>query len=431
MNRMQSNLILISFLFLSSCIPITRIDFLGIGKSATQPPEPTQSLVDIKGRLFFDMNGSGLQDVSTAQSSEYFKDIPIDDYGYPIDHARPELQQVINSMDEISLDADLISIQEPGLYLGLQICISSLSCVQPDQDGDFTFKDTPFTLGDEIRIEIKDENAVNPELALRFINKWKKSVIIEAHQVNGIQIPEQELNDTEIIPIGNGVNIIAGEENIIGLTQGIYVLELGEDEIKSFIGLMGYDHDPRINRIMGYNGETRDAEEIDDRDNVIYDGHRGVDKNIPMGTLIRSPICGIAEHIPGSVPDENQVRITTINSIHEYTMPQYTDYGTVIDLGHLSEVLIQNGQEVMTGQIIALSGQGISSWEHLHSNYYYGSIKTSMDDWGNNPLGKDAYALLPEIAENLQNKFPDIQLDEMEMFSAFTVYNIPQLPDTD
>jgi murein DD-endopeptidase MepM/ murein hydrolase activator NlpD len=428
---MQFILILISFLFLSSCTPVTEIDFLKIGRSATPTPEHTQSLVDIKGRLFFDMNGSGLQDIATAQKTEYFKEIPIDDYGYPFEHARPELQQVINFIDETSLDADLISIQEPGLYSGLQVCISSLGCVQPDRNGYFTFKDTAFTQGEEIKIEIKDENAAIPELALRFINQWKGSLTIAAHQANGIQIPEQHLNNTEFISISDGVDIIAGEKNHIGLTQGIYVLELGKEEFGSYSGLMGYDHDTRINRVMGYNSVSRDAEKFDEQDNVIYDGHRGVDRNIPLGTFIRAPIGGVVEHIPGSIPDENQIRIRTTREITGYTMPQYADYGTVIDLGHLSEVLIQNNQEVKTGQIIALSGMGISTWEHLHSNYYFGSVKHAMDDWSNNPLGKDAYALLPETVEYLREKVPDFQIDDMEMFSAFTVYNIPQLPDTD
>ena len=416
---------LLSTLIFSSC------SLISTHAPATPTPEPTRALIDIQGRLFFDMNGSGLQDISTAQKAEYFKEIPIDDYGYPIEHARPELQQAMDSMDAISLDADLISLQEPGLYAGLQVCNNNLGCVQPDQDGNFIFKDSPYSPGDVIYIEILDENASDPELAMRFFNKWYSSLTIETYMAQGIQVPEQHLNQSEMISINEGINIIVGKLNMIGLTQGIYVLELGKEEIESFSGLMGYDHDPRINRVMGYNGETRDGEEIDEKDNVIYDGHRGVDKNIPLGTLIRAPIGGIVEHIPGSISDENQIRITTMNCIPEYTMPQYPDYGTVIDLGHLSEVLIQNGQEVNTGQIIALSGQGISSWEHLHSNYYFGSIKTALDDWGNNPLGKDAYALLPEIAEILQNKIPDIHLDDMEMFSVFTVYNIPQLPDTD
>ena len=134
--------------------------------------------------------------------------------------------------------------------------------MQPDLDGNFIFEKPPYTLGEEVSIEINDANVDNPELAMMFINKWYGPVIIKAHNCKGplvimgenltheefkateesyeneksILIPEQYLNDTKMISIGDGLDIIVGEENLIGLTQGLWVLELGKEEMQSYKG---------------------------------------------------------------------------------------------------------------------------------------------------------------------------------------------------
>ncbi len=50
-----------------------------------------------------------------------------------------------------------------------------------------------------------------------------------AYEMNGVEVPEQHLNDTEMIPISNGVYIDQfKKENKIGLMQGFLTLPFNE-----------------------------------------------------------------------------------------------------------------------------------------------------------------------------------------------------------
>jgi murein DD-endopeptidase MepM/ murein hydrolase activator NlpD len=88
-------------------------------------------------------------------------------------------------------------------------------------------------------------------------------------------------------------------------------------------------------------------------------GHNGVDYRAPMGTPIYAPMDGVVKVI-NSVGSGYGLHIRIRND--------FKDLECV--LGHLSNVLVTDGQRVNIGQKIAESGNsGFSTGPHLHEGY--------------------------------------------------------------
>jgi hypothetical protein len=125
-------------------------------------PSPTATpLVPVEGRLFFDMNGSGLRDEATFNyDPERLAD--------PRQPLQQNLINVVNNYISAHPDlknGDLITIEEPGLS-GYTLCVQA-DCVQTDQQGNFSLPNKSGT--SRVNIKITDPNAVNPALAMRYI----------------------------------------------------------------------------------------------------------------------------------------------------------------------------------------------------------------------------------------------------------------------
>jgi len=95
-------------------------------------------------------------------------------------------------------------------------------------------------------------------------------------------------------------------------------------------------------------------------------GHNGIDYAVPVGTPVRAPISGIV------VPVANQGQV----GYGRYVVIENELCGVL--LAHLSEVLVQVGQEVQAAEVIALSGgmpgadgAGRSTGPHLHFGLYF------------------------------------------------------------
>ena len=80
--------------------------------------------------------------------------------------------------------------------------------------------------------------------------------MIEAYEMNGVQVPEQHLNDTEVLPIDEELSYKAGEEIELGLMQGFLTLPFPCNAPDSLMFISYSDSDPRTNYVINYLGET-------------------------------------------------------------------------------------------------------------------------------------------------------------------------------
>jgi murein DD-endopeptidase MepM/ murein hydrolase activator NlpD len=85
-------------------------------------------------------------------------------------------------------------------------------------------------------------------------------------------------------------------------------------------------------------------------------GHNGVDFGCPTGTRVKSPIAGVVQRV-GDDPSGYGTHLRILGE----------DKKLLVILGHLQESLVQNGQQVQAGEVVALSDNtGFSTGPHLH-----------------------------------------------------------------
>jgi len=288
--------------------------------TSTPPPTATITsspipLVNVEGVLFFDYNGSGLRE------------------------------------DE-----------EPALP-NFEVCIKAKAiCVKTDENGKYEFKNIA-PEGTTFSLSIVDPNVNNPALAFRYINYWKGKVTIPAYEKNGIQVPEQNLDDTVVIPVDRGVTVITGAKNEVGLMQGFLTSPFlcGQS---SPIGLW-YDHDTRGGYSLNYAGEKNPLVAQEGGQTRLvggWDNHDGTDFAVPIGTTIIASAPGIvnwADYIP------NERRPLAI------TIDHFTNREFATGSGHHSVLLVERDDPIYRGQIIALSGKSGSSWPHVHFDVFH------------------------------------------------------------
>lgn len=118
--------------------------------------------------------------------------------------------------------------------------------------------------------------------------------------------------------------------------------------------------------------------------------HNGVDIACPIGTSVYAPCSGIITQI---YTHETGGKTIILKDSHT---------GERYGFCHLSEFLVKQGEPVMKGEMIALSGNtGLGTGAHLHFSYAYGG------NWIQNICYKFTY-------ENPVNRIeiPDIKLRE-------------------
>jgi len=399
--------------------------------TATFTPSPTSTPVPpLEGRLFFDMNGSGLPDEATFNYDEarlnspinqivraYISAFPdsyyqperlagledtIEEYisAYPDalrDETHPVLLKVID--DYVSAhpgieDGDLITMDEPGLP-GYTVCVQS-ECAQTDQEGSFSLPNA--SGASRASIKITDPYADFPAWAMRYINDWKGAVTVPAYtkdidaatmarlttiplcdadlealvcklDEDTLQVRDQHLNDTSIIPIAKGTSIKSGQDNNIGLMQGFLTLPFVSEQVpKPFI--WGYFdiigkrilndnityNDTQDGIILNYDGKYNlpiDFSRVLNGEHFsgVGDSHTGLDILLPMGTyelsaLPTSKVLSLAG--PPSYPE-----FMTFLWFENPNNPA-NHYMTVY--GHQNNQLVNSDQTVYRGQIIGLSG---------------------------------------------------------------------------
>lgn len=99
-------------------------------------------------------------------------------------------------------------------------------------------------------------------------------------------------------------------------------------------------------------------------------GHNGIDRAVPVGTPVYAPMDGIAK-VTNSKDEGYGLHVKLRNAFKSLEVTE----------AHLSEVVVTNGQKVMTGDIIGYSGNsGYSTGAHLHESVRR-LVESSKDVW--------------------------------------------------
>ena len=303
----------------------------------TLAPTSTSTPIPIEGKLFFDMNGSGLQDEATFN----YDSKRLTDERQPL---QPDLLKVITeyvSLNSDLRDGDLITIKEPGLS-GFTVCIGD-NCTKTDATGAFILRETT----PDAKLTITDPNEGNPALKMRFINQWINQVKINEKTSSNIYINEQLLNNTKIFSILGGIPLTLGRYYSLGLSQGFLTIPFHMST--KFFTYNWIDLNPDVDQVVNYLGLTRLAKSRIDVLNsplAIGDGHDAIDYAISFGTVVYAAAPGIVQNIY-QLSEGNgglQVRVEIENQ------------DITINYGHMAFFFVKNGDFVYRGQAIAATG---------------------------------------------------------------------------
>jgi len=282
----------------------------------TRTPPPTYTL---SGRVFFDYNGSGLQEES-----------------------------------------------EPGIE-GVPVFVDSVGGAlhtTTAADGSYTIADVP-PGAHQVYVQSPTQD---PATAFRYINKFLGWVDIPAYEMNGVQVPAQHLPDAEIRSINQPLDVkVNGSTRLdVALMQGFLTLPVAEGYPAFILGYFDLDgvsqYEPN-GRAIAYNGNrffwgngdynapvtSRGIDPLTlDFPGVsgVQDRHSAVDVRVDLLTPLVSPAAGTVSRVFW----ENR---QDIKIVHDEVAGQA--YRTF--LGHLDmHVPVSVGQRVYRGQIVALSG---------------------------------------------------------------------------
>ena len=409
MKRIFGLFVLSSLFIISACSPQP-------APTATPTPEPTATPTPkpFNGKLFFDMNGSGLQDES---SFIYDKERLAD----PRQPLQPDLDKAIKAYIAAHpnlKNGDLVTIPEPGLS-GYKVCIDQ-DCATTSSDGGFLIYNK--TAGTTALLKINDPYADKPPLAMRYIIEWKGSLTIPAHEINGVQIPEQRINDTEEVPISNGKFFQMGIDTKIGIMQGFMTLPVSSSTqfyLWSFVDLdyrLGFLKDYKNQNTMSVNydipASSPKAKE------GVRDQHQGIDYNMDIGNFLLS-MCNS--------------NVFQIEDEYHYVrfVKNFTAEKILFEFGHNKVNVIKGNIQILRGQIAAISGNypgGPGNQPHVHINFW---ILEQGKGWSDpiKYIFNERIKVIYPNGDKVQSS-DDIyrNLSDNKSISYWTVDNLPQFP---
>ena len=407
--------------------------------TATIAPTVTAipTTIPVEGRLFFDMNGSGLPDMASFT----YDPERLDDPRQPF---QPDLLAAINNYVQAHPDlkkGDLVTIEEPALS-AYKVCTADI-CRTTDKEGKFTISNPT---GSVLTLEITDPNEGKPALEMGYINKWKGPVVVPAYtkdvdavimatlksipdciadaaaqlckqDADTLLVRDQTLNDTLVLPIGNGITVQEGQPNEVGLMQGYLTLPFTINDLLIPVVIWnGYDvcgegpyvGDNIVSNYLGikstgnpYSNPPKDGQN---------DSHAGIDYAVPEGTLVVASLDGsINTGIRIHAGKETGELFLDINN---YSMER------VIDNGHLGGWLLNSGSQVFRGQILANSGKSGSD------NIAFGRLTPQLH-WDIAAYGENLY--LNPFATLSDDTYPQ-NCKIMRSKNLWTVYNIMVFP---
>jgi hypothetical protein len=347
--------------------------------TSTFTPEPTStpSPVEVSGLLFLDANGSGLRDDTsficpkenaTSASLEYF---------FP---------NVCNS-DKVG---KLVTVREPSLSK-ISVCYNE-NCTTTKEDGTYSFILSGISDRETVNLKVTDPNAQVPELALKYFNKWNKAVVIPPSKTNGIDIPEQKLNDTKVFPLASGFSAKVGADNQMGLMQGVFTYPFWATQYPTpliqnyfdILGIRAWDdaigryNESRDGVSLNYNGEYNKDVGPHSGKISVGDSHNGVDfLPVPLGKwIVNGGLTSYVYYL--ATGDEFRIILEFPTPDNDSKCRQwYSGYG------HLAGPhIVREGQTIYHGQIIGVSGDtGEDHLPQLHYDNYKlcGNLQTYQD----------------------------------------------------
>jgi len=382
---------LIISIFLFSCSPSHEALATQTAEAWTPTPKPTETPAPepITGKLFWDANGSGLQD----ETSFIVPEFTVEDLPYFF-----ELLSTQGTAIEKFILRELVTVTEPDIP-SMRVCVGEV-CTETDKSGEFTI--LPENYQTSYKLAFEDPNRGYPEKEFRYINVWKRAVVVEAYEVDGVVVPEQHLNDTETVELDRGIVIISNEENAIGLMQGFLSQPFN---VKTNIQIKNwYDLDPEAKSVRNWFLEKKMISSPEFNTGTT-DSHDGIDFSAPKSSFIIASSQGVVSFARfnsegfGGYPPAQVVEIVN------------NDY--IIHTGHVDQVLVTENDEVYRGQIIAVIGKTGSAWVHLHF-----SIRTESD------IEHNPFIYYP----NSRNFDPYRDLSDSKTASYWTVDNLLQFP---
>jgi murein DD-endopeptidase MepM/ murein hydrolase activator NlpD len=197
--------------------------------------------------------------------------------------------------------------------------------------------------------------------------------------MNGVQVPEQHLNDTEVIAITKGITVKKDQANEIGLMQGFLTLPYRAENADQFWISNYFDNDIRLDFIRTYNGNTSN---LQNRPNYLPGAnvtgigaqHPGVDFEGPRGNFVLSVA-------PGEIfwVGIDQVAILILDTYEAAC-------------GHMDHTLVPQGSPIYRGQIIGVNGvyNPSNPAQPTHPHIHFGLYILGHD----NTPGADPYPVL-------------------------------------
>lgn len=339
---------------------------------APTPTNTTEPTYTLSGTVFFDYNGSGLQDVAYDMNGESVEEPGIPNVPVCLDHDPYELG------------------------------IDDNFCIESNEKGFYTFVDLENGNHSLYVVSPSDELAE----AFRYVNIWKREVTIEEYTKNidtttmnslesietceadsealvckydeeTLLVREQHLNDTEVKAIENSIDIrVNGDsEKDVALMQGflsqnILGFEFDQPYISTF-----FDHDDNSGDALDWRENTTIdyCRQYSWPINGICDNHFGTDFIAKKGTYVYAAS-------PGSINFADK-----IGESKHITVEHNTKFLT--GYGHLETILVVFGQRIYSGQIIGLVGNTGTFGDHLHFNFHDNTQKVDGVPLGIDPFG--------------------------------------------
>lgn len=408
--------------------------------TSTPVPTPTPTPVIIEGRLFFDMNGSGLRDEASFQ----YDSARLTDERQPL---QADLLAAINTylLEHPDIkDGDLVTLEEPGLT-GYTV-YAGTSCVTTDDEGRFQLVQSE--VEGRQNVTIKDPNEGTPALEMRYTNKWISAVTIRPYKIdaydditlnairelsacsddakvmvcvqdeNTIQIREQKLNDTAIMPINRKILLTSTELNEIGLMQGFLtapysLTDFSSYWISNYVDLNPVEGDILIFNKMNNMYWSRPTSEKNTGGSG--DQHNGIDFEGPENTLIFAAFPGIVYETMGT-----KTPILLLGNMENVPYK--------ISNGHHNGILVAAGK-VYRGQIIGLNGIG-SNGGHPHNHFGLYQLRDDTDARvGPDDLRIDPFGVL-WVDKPITITYPNRENESVyyDSYSSWTLYNSPVFP---
>ena len=212
---------------------------------------------------------------------------------------------------------------------------------------------------------------------MRYINKWKREVVIPTYEMNGVQVPEQHLNETSILKLSDGSTLMPNSPNEIGLMQGLLTLPFTCNDFENISAITHFDRDPRTGEVLNFKGETK-AYIQSDPGWGTWDTHNGTDFVVPSNTFEVASTYGVMAN--DFVNPDNSAKVARLENTN---ISDVEGYFLVLLYGHHSSALIKDipvtynggkGPRVYRGQIILLSGMTGTQGPHLHLTYAGNSL---------------------------------------------------------